>query len=73
MPPMEDSLKELVVKPLGIDKYILQFIEDVSPYTEVVNYEYNDVNPFTQEQFFDGFHLDTYSGLPVFTEMLFGK
>jgi len=73
MPPMEDSLKELVVEPLGIDKHILQFIEDVSPYTEVINFEYNEVNPFTQEQFFDGFHLDTYSGLPIFTEMLFGN
>ncbi|MBR5252173.1 MAG: hypothetical protein IKV52_05065 [Oscillospiraceae bacterium] len=73
MPPMEDSLKELVVQPLGIDKHILQFIDDVDDVTEVRNFEYNEKNPFTQEQFYDGFHLDTYSGLPVFTEMLFGE
>ena len=73
MPPMEDSLKELVIEPLDIGRHIEKFISDVSPYTEVKNFEYNEVNPFTQEQFYDGFHLDTYSGLPVFTEMLFGE
>ncbi|MBQ5314302.1 MAG: hypothetical protein J6K30_09665, partial [Oscillospiraceae bacterium] len=64
---------ELVVKPLGIDKHIEKFISDVSEYSEVKNFEYNEVNPFSQEQFYDGFHLDTYSGLPIFTEMLFGE
>ncbi len=71
MPPMDTSLKELVVDKLGIDKYIKEFIEQVSPYSTVINYEYNEVNPFVQEQFYDGFHLDKYSGLPVFTEKLF--
>ena len=73
MPPMDDSLKELVIEPLGIGDDILTFIDMVSPYTEVLNYEYNEVNPFSEDLFFDGFHLDIYSGLPIFTEMLFGK
>jgi len=73
MPPMDDSLKELVVQPLGIDKHILEFIDMVSPYTEVINFEYNETNVFTEDLFFDGFHLDDYTGLPMFTQMLFDR
>lgn len=71
LPPMDDSLRELVVDKLDIGGDIEYFINQVQPYSTVLNYEYTDSNPFTQEQFYDGFHLDTYSGLPVFTEMLF--
>lgn len=71
MPPADQSLVDLVIEPLGIGEHINAFIETVSPYTEVLNFEYNDVNPFSEDLFFDGFHLDVYSGLPVFTEMLF--
>lgn len=72
MPPIDESLRELVVDPLGIDKEILSFIEQVSPYTEVLNYEYPQTeSEYTSDMFYDGFHLDTYSGLPVFTKELF--
>ena len=71
LPPMDDSLKELVVDELDIGTYINEFIDDVSPYTSVMNYEYNDTNIFTEDQFYDGFHLDVVKGLPLFTEMLF--
>jgi len=73
MPPMDDSLKELVVQPLGIHNHILSFIDSVSPYTQVINFEYNETNVFSQELFFDGFHLDVYTGLPMFTQMLFDR
>ena len=73
MPPMDDSLKELVVEPLGIHEHILYFIDEVSPYTEVINFEYNQENIFTEDLFFDGFHLDAYTGLPMFTQMLFDR
>ncbi len=73
MPPMDDSLKELVVVPMGIDKHINDFIDKVSPYSEVINFELNEVNVFGEDLFFDGFHLDDYTGLPMFTEMLFGS
>lgn len=73
MPPMDDSLKELVVEPLGIDKYILYFIDEVSPYSEIINFEYNEENIFTEDLFFDGFHLDDLTGLPLFTQMLFDR
>ena len=73
MPPMDDSLKELVVEPLGIHNHILSFINSVSPYTEVINFEYNEENVFSEDLFYDGFHLDVYSGLPLFTQMLFDR
>ena len=73
MPPMDDSLKELVVEPLGIHNHILSFIDSVSPYTEVINFEYNETNVFSEDLFYDGFHLDVYSGLPLFTQMLFDR
>lgn len=73
LPPMDDSLKVLVVDKLGIDKNIKDFIAQVQDYTEVINYEYNDNNIFTEEQFYDGFHLNTKKGLPQFTQMLFER
>ncbi len=71
LPPLDDSLKELVVEELGLEIYIDRFINEVVPYSEVLNYEYNEVNPFTQDEFYDGFHLDPVRGLEKFTIMLF--
>ncbi len=73
MPPVDQSLMDLVVIPLGIDKEIEKFITAVSPYTEVINFEYRQPATFSEDMFFDGFHLDIYSGLPVYTETLFGS
>lgn len=73
LPPLDNSLKDLVVDKLGIDKDIKAFISAVSPYSEVLNYEYNDVNLFSEDQFYDGFHLDATKGLPQFTQILFER
>ncbi len=73
MPPMDDSLKIEVVQKLGIDKHIYDFIDTVSPYTEVINFELTEENIFSEDLFFDGFHLDDFTGLPMFTEMLFNR
>ena len=43
------------------------------PYTEVLNFEYNETNFFSEDLYYDGLHLDVYSGLPIYTEMLFGR
>ena len=51
----------------------ISFIDSVSPYTEVINFEYNEENVFSEDLFYDGFHLDVYSGLPLFTQMLFDR
>ncbi len=71
LPPADDSIKELVIEELALEEYINKFIEDVSPYSEVLNYEYTEINAFTQDEFYDGFHLDPARGLEKFTYMLF--
>ena len=73
MPPVDQSLIDLVVEPMGIGQHIETFINEVSPYTEVLNFEYNETNLFGEELYYDGLHLDVYSGLPVYTEMLFDR
>ena len=73
MPPVDQSLIDLVVEPMGIGKDIDTFINAVSPYTEVLNFEYNETNFFSEDLYYDGLHLDVYSGLPIYTEMLFGR
>ena len=73
MPPIDLSLRELVVEKLGLEEHILTFIDRVSPYSEVLNYEYPPEQMFSEEYFYDGFHMDAYSGLPVFTQMLFDR
>ena len=73
MPPVDNSIIELVVEPLGIDKDIETFIEQVSEYTEVLNFEYTDETLFGEDLFYDGLHLDVYSGLPMYTQLLFER
>ncbi|MBE6894380.1 MAG: hypothetical protein E7483_02055 [Ruminococcaceae bacterium] len=73
MPPVDQSLIDLVVEPLGIGEDITAFIDAVSPYTEVLNFEYNGTNLFSEDLYYDGLHLDVYSGLPIYTEMLFSN
>ena len=73
LPPMDDSIKDLVVDKMGIDKGLKDFIDLAGEHSVVLNYEYNDENPFGEDQFYDGFHLDGEKGLPVFTKMLFDR
>lgn len=73
LPPIDKSVRELVVDKLNIGDDILTFINDVQDYTTVLNYEYVDDDPFTEYNFYDGFHMDMETGLPIFTKMLFER
>ena len=73
LPPMDRSIRELVVDKLGIGPDILKFIDSVKDYSRVLNFEYVDDDPFTEYNFYDGFHLDMETGLPIFTKMLFER
>ena len=73
LPPLDDSMIDIVVHPLGLEKYIAQFISQVEDYTTVINFEYNDPNIFTQDEFYDGLHLDVVRGMPRYTQMLFDR
>lgn len=73
LPPMDDSLKDLVIEPLGIYRQVEPFIRRAEECTTVLNYEYRQPNYFTSDEFYDGFHLDDFTGLPEFTQMLFER
>ncbi len=74
LPPMDDSVKELVCKPLGIDEDMqeaLVALETSGAY--LLNYEWTDSINFTNEHFYDGFHIDVLNGLPEYTNLLFSE
>lgn len=70
MPPVDSSVTELVIKPLGIDKVIEGYLPRLEAEMRVLNYEYPRLN-WDQDLFYDGLHLDPVRGLPKFTALLF--
>ncbi|MBR6608663.1 MAG: hypothetical protein IKK99_00430 [Oscillospiraceae bacterium] len=73
LPPLDDSMIDIVVHPLGLEQYIEKFISQVEDYTTILNFEYNETNIFTQDEFYDGLHLDVVRGMPRYTQMLFDR
>lgn len=72
LPPMDQSVRDLVCRPLGIDKQMQNVLTQLTASgATVLDYEWTDTLGFTEAQFYDGFHLDTRTGLPYFTETLF--
>ncbi|MEG0911259.1 MAG: hypothetical protein RSF70_06710 [Ruthenibacterium sp.] len=71
-PPMDASVRALVCVPNGIDTAmaaVLQTLE--SSGAQVLDYEWTRDPNYADTQYFDGFHLDTRYGLPIWTETLF--
>ncbi len=74
LPPIADAMRELVCEPLGIDKAMQPVVERLrATGAEVRDFEWSDPPDFTEDLFFDGFHIDTERGLPLYTELLFGE
>ncbi len=72
LPPTDKSVAALVCKPLGIDTAMAPALAKLSAAgVRVLDYEWQNPPPFTDDHFFDGFHLDTRRGLPLWTEQLF--
>lgn len=73
-PPMDESVRTLVCVPNGIDSAIapvLQALADSG--AQVLDYEWTRNPHYVDTQYFDGFHLDTRYGLPVWTKTLFSE
>ncbi|MEG1153401.1 MAG: hypothetical protein RSD61_02610 [Ruthenibacterium sp.] len=71
-PPMDASVRALVCVPNGIDTAmasVLQTLENSG--AQVLDYEWTRDPNYADTQYFDGFHLDTRYGLPIWTETLF--
>lgn len=75
LPPMDESVRALVCAPLGIDTEMQSALAQLSAAgVRLLDYEWTDTAAWeTDELFFDGFHLDTRSGLPLFTRTLFSE
>lgn len=71
-PPVDESITELVIRPLGIDEELAR-VKKVLAATgaEIRDFEYEPEMTFTEDQFYDGFHLDVVRGLPEYTRVLF--
>lgn len=73
-PPVDEAMTELVIKPLGIEEDLAQIKAAlVATGAEIRDFEYEPEVSFTEEQFYDGFHLDVVRGLPQYTEILFAQ
>ena len=70
MPPVDSSITDLVLEPLGIDKVMEGYLPRLTAHMRVLNYEHPRL-AWEQSHFYDGFHLDPVRGLPEFTVMLF--
>lgn len=73
-PPVDESITDLVIRPLGIEDDLAQIKQTLqNTGAEIRDFEYEPEATFTQEQFYDGFHLDVVRGLPDYTRLLFGR
>lgn len=70
LPPVDVSIGDLVIEPLGIDAQMAYYIPLLEQNARVLNYEY-PIYYTDQDLFYDGFHLDPVRGLPGFTQQLF--
>ena len=78
LPPMADVVLTEACEPYGIPRQMQQeLLPRLQGWSlfygfQVLDYEWADRPAFNDDkQFFDGFHLDTTYGLPVWTEQLF--
>ena len=75
LPPVHSSIRELAMRPNGIDVKMQQVLDALHalPGTEVLDYELTNPLPFSDTQFYDGFHTEYDRGLPQWTDILFAE
>ncbi len=72
LPPMDESVRELVCEPLGIDDAMQEALSALANSgANVIDYEWANSPNYDDEYFYDGFHIDVLNGLPQYTAMLF--
>lgn len=73
-PPVDASITDLVIHPLGIEDDLARIKSTLAATgAELRDFEYEPEALFTDQQFYDGFHLDVVRGLPDYTRILFAK
>ncbi len=72
LPPMDDSVKELVCEPLDIDDAMQEALTALNNSgAHVIDHEWQNRPNYDDTYFYDGFHIDVLHGLPQYTNMLF--
>lgn len=72
MPPMHESVRQLVCQPLGISPQMITAIDElIGNDVVMLDYEWTNVPQYEDGAFYDGFHLDLKYGLPQWTTTLF--
>lgn len=72
LPPMDESVRTLVCDALGITPVMQRTVQQLQAAgVTVYDYEWQPLLALTDASFYDGFHLDTRSGLALFTRSLF--
>ncbi len=74
LPPMDDSVRALVCGPLGIGEAMQPALDALAGSGALVlDYEWANDPDWPDTMFYDGFHIDTVHGLPIWTEILFSE
>ncbi len=74
LPPMDDSVRELVCEPLGIDIAMQSALSSLgNSGAQVLDYEWDNAPNYDDTAYYDGFHLDVVYGLPQWTQQLFSE
>lgn len=72
LPPTHYSVYDFLIEPEGITEPVAEFVEQCRQAGALVlDYEVTDRPNLQDDQFFDGFHLDSQRGLDEWTRMLF--
>ena len=72
LPPVDGAIREYVLEGLELWPALARIKSALSATgARVLDYEYEPAVTFSEDQFYDGFHLDIVKGLPQYTEILF--
>lgn len=72
LPPVDEVLRQYLLEPLGINGELARIKQTLAATgAPVLDFEYEPLATFTEEQYYDGFHLDVVHGLPEYTKILF--
>ena len=72
LPPTSADVQQLVIGSYGIAPQMAPVLKQLrATKATVLDYEFELTASLTDDQFYDGFHLDLQSGLPVFEKLLF--
>jgi len=71
LPPVQESIWELVIHPLKLEPYLEEYRKMLSPYADLYDMEWESDFSKEQDIFKDGFHFVRGDGYSRFTQAIF--